>query len=77
MTAPVSGTPMRVELVAWSGHSDELAALLRVPEPDLLRRLRRIAQGDKGRLAVQVRLANTGPTLSALARRLNPKEAET
>lgn len=76
MTAPVTPT-IRVDLVVWNGHSDELAALLQIPEAALLAQLRRIARRDKTRLAVDVRLANTGLALSALARLLNPKEAET
>ena len=76
MTAPAVES-LRVDIVVWNGHSDELAALLQIPEAALLAQLRRIARRDKSRLAVDVRLANTGLALAALTRRLNPKEAET
>lgn len=76
MTAPAVET-LRVDLVTWSGDTATLAARLQMPESELLARLRRIAKADKNRLAVDVRLANTGLALSALARLLNFKEAET
>lgn len=65
------GTPSKVELVAWSGDVSQLAARLRMPEPELLKRLKPLAAGRKGeRLVIMATPANSGPVLAALSRLL-------
>lgn len=71
MSNEKSGTPARVDLVAWSGDVGQLAARLSMPEMELLKRLKPLAAGRKGsRMVVMTPPANSGPILAALARRL-------
>ena len=70
------GTPAKVELVAWRGDVAQLAARLRIPERELTARLRALAIERPGtRLVIMATPANSGPVLSALARRLNEETA--
>jgi hypothetical protein len=67
---PLPNLAPAVSLVAWSGDASQLAALLNVPERELLAGLRRIGRQDKNRLIVNASPHNSGPILAALRRRL-------
>lgn len=65
-------TPVKVELVAWSGDVSQLAARLGVCEKALIARLKAIAQTQSGsRLTIMATPANIGPIFAALVRRMN------
>jgi len=68
--------PVKIDVVAWTGDTSQLAARLRLSESDLAAKLKALSRDKKGsRLLVEAPPANDRPILAALARLLNVEVA--
>ena len=61
---------MIIELIAWRGESDTLAARMNVPHAELMKRLARFSDTQKSPCKIQIALANNSPIFSAVRRKL-------
>jgi hypothetical protein len=59
-----------VQIICWSGESTALACRLGVTHDALLAGLRRFGRKEGRKLVLDVALANSGPLLAALRRKL-------
>ena len=66
-------SPPAVDLVLWSGNTEQIATRLGCKEADLVRHLRRVARKERGgRITIDLHLANSAPVFAALKRRIDP-----
>lgn len=68
--------PLRIDLIAWSGAPDELAARLRISTEDIARLIRQHGTKSGNRVTLRVALANQGVVDSAVKRLMARKIQE-